>query len=359
MSGFADAMAGVFTQGLGSFVGSAASGLGSLITGGYGKQKRLQSRQYEFQRLLNEQMADINRSAADKAYERQLDFWNKQNLYNSPANQAKLREAAGLNPYALNGTLGGAGVSGGLPSINPGLSSTGGSVSGSFAPSPLGSLPSIQLLSSQKRVLETQADKNEAEAGLTEYRKNVAEPALASLRQSEEALARSNVKNTDIRNALAELQLAFDRESYPDRLDSVRYEAEQLNLGVRKLCIGIQLDKAELERQPDVARLLKVNVAKASAEVAYLDAKRRFTEKGIELEDAQIKELLDRAALERSGVSRNLSEVGKNSLEQELLRKNLDFYTADKVAGYVSSLVDAALRLYSTNASITSSLLVR
>lgn len=359
MSGFGDIMAGVGSGGLSSFVGSAMSGLGSLISGGYGKQKRLQSRQYEFQRQLNEQMAGINRAAADVAYERQLDFWNKQNLYNSPSNQAKLREEAGLNPYALNGTLGGAGVSGGLPAVNPGLSSSGGSVSGSFAPSPLGSLSSIQLLSSQKRVLDTQADKNAAEAGLTDYRKNVAEPALASLRQSEEALARSNVKNTDIRTALADLQLAFDRESYPDRLDSVRYEAEQMNLGIRKLCIGIQLDKAELERQPDVARLLKMNVSKAAAEVAYLDAKRRFTEKGIELEDAQIKELLDRAALERSGVSRNLSEVGKNSLEQELLRKNLDFYTADKVAGYITALVNTAIKLYGTNASTAAGLLVR
>lgn len=43
--------------------------------------------------------------SAENAYERQLDFWNKHNEYNSPTNQRKRLEQAGFNPSAALGEV--------------------------------------------------------------------------------------------------------------------------------------------------------------------------------------------------------------------------------------------------------------
>lgn len=61
----------------------------------YGFQKRLMGKQYQY-----------NEMAAENAYERQLDFWTKQNQYDSPASQIRRLRAAGLNPGLINGQLG-------------------------------------------------------------------------------------------------------------------------------------------------------------------------------------------------------------------------------------------------------------
>lgn len=52
--------------------------------------------------------------AATKQYERQLEFWHKQNQYNTPAEQRKRLEAAGINPAAA--------MSGGVENQSQGLS---------------------------------------------------------------------------------------------------------------------------------------------------------------------------------------------------------------------------------------------
>ena len=63
--------------------------------------------------------------SAEKAYERQLDFWNIQNAYNTPLQQRKRLEAAGLNPASAAGQVAGSNVAGNLSSVqqNPAASS--------------------------------------------------------------------------------------------------------------------------------------------------------------------------------------------------------------------------------------------
>lgn len=48
---------------------------------------------------INQMNNEFNAREAEKAREFQLDMWNKQNAYNTPANQRKLRSEAGYNPY--------------------------------------------------------------------------------------------------------------------------------------------------------------------------------------------------------------------------------------------------------------------
>lgn len=76
--------------GIGSIVGGVAAPLGSLI-GGY------------FSNRAQEKSNRANLELANYQYEKNLEQWNRENLYNSPAEQMKRYKAAGLNPNLIYG----------------------------------------------------------------------------------------------------------------------------------------------------------------------------------------------------------------------------------------------------------------
>lgn len=55
--------------------------------------------------------------SAQKQFDRQVDFWEMQNEYNSPLNQRKRLQEAGLNPVAAAGDIGGHNTAGSLSSV--------------------------------------------------------------------------------------------------------------------------------------------------------------------------------------------------------------------------------------------------
>ncbi len=59
----------------------------------------------------------MSERSAEKQYQRQLDFWQKQNEYNSPAAQRDRLEAAGFNPAAALGDIAGNNAAGQLSSV--------------------------------------------------------------------------------------------------------------------------------------------------------------------------------------------------------------------------------------------------
>ena len=71
-----------------------AVGMGTSVLGGLINQG--------FERSSLDYQAQLNEQAALNAYNRDLDFWNKQNSYNSPASQISRLRAAGLNPALIN-----------------------------------------------------------------------------------------------------------------------------------------------------------------------------------------------------------------------------------------------------------------
>lgn len=73
-----------------------------------------------------------NKKLADDAYQRQLDFWNLQNAYNTPAAQMSRLRQAGLNPALLNGGVQG-NTAGNLSSVPTASVSAGGSMPSSPA----------------------------------------------------------------------------------------------------------------------------------------------------------------------------------------------------------------------------------
>ncbi|UIB81443.1 DNA pilot protein [Flyfo microvirus Tbat2_116] len=118
-------------------------------------------RQLKQQRKLQEMQIEGNKEMIDYGKEKDLEMWHATN-YDA---QKKELKKAGLNPGLLYGMGGGGGVTtgGGGMAVSSGNAPTGG---GEHIAAMGMSLES-QLMMAQKKVLETQAEKNQAEANKT------------------------------------------------------------------------------------------------------------------------------------------------------------------------------------------------
>lgn len=131
-------------------------------------QNDFNANQNQLQRDFNsaeaEKSRQFNSAEAEKSRIWELDLWNKQNDYNSPSNQLKLMQEAGLNPMLFNASDASAGSVGSVGSATSSPASS--SVIGSGAvPSP----PMLQnpsLIASQIRKNDSESEKNEADIDL-------------------------------------------------------------------------------------------------------------------------------------------------------------------------------------------------
>ena len=82
--------------GIGGAVSSIVGGIGGAIRARKARKlaREMQQKQFDWQREENE-----------RAFQRNLQMWNQQNAYNSPAAQMKRLEDAGLNPNLAYGNL--------------------------------------------------------------------------------------------------------------------------------------------------------------------------------------------------------------------------------------------------------------
>lgn len=88
------------------FGGIANGGL-SLISGSMNNkaQRKAQAREHEFQKNLQAEQFAHDSEMAKYEYQTNLEMWNRQNAYNSPAEQMKRYQEAGLNPNLLYGNI--------------------------------------------------------------------------------------------------------------------------------------------------------------------------------------------------------------------------------------------------------------
>lgn len=139
------------------------------------------------------------KSAANKQYDRQLDFWNRQNEYNLPKNMVARLKDAGLNPALMYGAGTGASEAGVLSSV-PG---------NEYA---------------QRGVLP--------------------EGALSSMNPVDTAMKLAQLRNIDADTRQKNVSAGFDEESFEDRLQTI-----QLDNAIRY----VTKDNKELE-----GKLLKI-----------------------------------------------------------------------------------------------------
>lgn len=98
----------MFDLGLGSLISGGISAVGNLISGISSSKKGLQAVQETNQ---------ANRELAEYQYEKNLEMWERQNVYNSPIEQMKRIKEAGLNPNLMYGQ-GTTGNSSSMPSYD-------------------------------------------------------------------------------------------------------------------------------------------------------------------------------------------------------------------------------------------------
>lgn len=99
----------MFDLGLGSLLGGVVSGIGSIFGSSIGSNNNVKA--------VKEQNKG-NLALAELAYQRDLEQWNRQNVYNSPIEQMKRIKDAGLNPNLMYGE-GNVGNANSSPSFNP------------------------------------------------------------------------------------------------------------------------------------------------------------------------------------------------------------------------------------------------
>lgn len=152
-------------------------GLGNVISGLFGSSASSEANETNV--MLAREGRDWQSAENQKARDFQERMWNAQNAYNSPANQRKLAQEAGYNPYLLvsNGLGSGAGSVGSAPMsgapdvakvspVNPmsGL----GAASDTFA-SMVRMLPQVEQVESNKRLQSSQIVKNLTDSIIKAY----------------------------------------------------------------------------------------------------------------------------------------------------------------------------------------------
>jgi len=262
----------------------------------FGYNQQLMSQDYGYNSQLQQEQAALNEQAAVSDYERQLDYWNRQNEYNLPENEVQRLKDAGLSTglmYSGAGSSQGATASAGTQS-GTGLTGVGipGSSAGQAVTQPydldfVSRILDIRNKQLQNESLEVQIPRTEAET------KN-----LDTVSAMNEVLRRRNDIQLEMDKIDAEFKswnLSNLKTMSNAEVQSKRNELEMQLLEIANL--GYITKQNELgakfqEETYDVSVAIqemgyKEQAVKIISGLAQVDA----IQKGIELTDVQIREL--------------------------------------------------------------------
>lgn len=291
-----------FSNFLNSSAGSAAFGTVGNIFGSYlgaSNQWKYQRRQNEWSERMMQQQNAWNQQNAATAYQRQIAFYNMQNVYNSPVNQIARLRSAGINPnlaYA-NGALNNVGAS--VPSVSPAESASAPAGSASVSPGSLGNIGSnfVQMfqMGEQNKALKAQVDKIQKEGQKLDFDNRIRSltwlDEANSLRHSYRAkhtledIADEVLEQARISTQKARVDLSYDTDTLQDRKTLVNLQKEQgaINNELNLCALRVQNARmpyvkkmAYLEWRQAVQNILMMRsqslLNNASANAAYADA---------------------------------------------------------------------------------------
>ena len=147
------------------------AGAGMLSQAVFGKKNWKRTKE------LNKQQYEYNKNLAEQAFQRNVQMWNAENAYNTPAAQMMRMRAAGLNPNLIygNGQEASAGLAGDAPELQYGqydpkinyFDPTEGAFQGINAAMSLRQINSmVDLQETQSRLNESESKVKELEAAL-------------------------------------------------------------------------------------------------------------------------------------------------------------------------------------------------
>lgn len=249
---------------------------------GIGLGKYQDRRQLAQQEKLQALQLKGNKEMIDYQMLKELEMWDKTNYYA----QVEQLKKAGLNPALLYGMKGGGGIT------------TGGSaagVAGAQAPAGGGEIQSIigmgiqtRLMKAQERVLQTQADKNEAEANKTKgVDTDLGKTQIQDLTQGIQNKKAQEIF-TKVQTRLTELEATLKDRSLEDSVRIIGYESERMN----ELS-----DQAKFETNVAEATV-NTKIATARAELLSIWLKNALTKAQTNVAEAQQADII------RQGVQR-------------------------------------------------------
>lgn len=242
-----------------NIAGQAAGGIMGMVLG-----KQNDERQYEQAQRLQQLQIQGQEQLTDYNMSKQLQMWHQTN-YGAQVDELN---KAGLNPALLYGGGGGGGttanvsqgsVSGQSASQNPGEAQA-------MASQGIQAAMGLQLMKAQEQVLETQADKNQAEADATRGvqtdvgRQNIAESqaridnlmqGLDNMRQDYE------VKKLEI--TMKNIENFEKQASQPDRLSYIKTEAATAIQLYKSVSAEAKIDQAAVNDRIKIIQEQAIN----------------------------------------------------------------------------------------------------
>jgi len=272
-----------------------------LMSQDYSYNSQLQGEQYGYNSQLQQEQSALNEQAAVSDYERQLDYWNRQNEYNLPENEIQRLKDAGLSVglmYSGTGATSGATASAGTQSGTglAGVSASGVGIPGSSAGQAVTQPYDLDFVSRildirnkqlQNESLEVQIPRTEAET------KN-----LDTVSAMNEVLKRRN----DIQLEMDKIDAEFkgwnlsnlktmsntEVQSKQNELEMQLLEIANLGYITKQNELGAKFQEETYDVSVAIQEMgYKEQVVKIISGLAQVEA----IQKGIELTDVQIREL--------------------------------------------------------------------
>ncbi|UPW40933.1 DNA pilot protein [Sigmofec virus UA08Rod_6079] len=240
--------------------------------------------------LLNFAQGD---RAARKAYDRALDFWNKQNEYNSPKNQIKRLKEAGLSTALMYSNGSSSLMAGDLSSVPQ--NSSAGTMSPARGEGYMAQVLNATKIEAEIDVLRSQAEKNRADAGFTSG-------ARTNLVDSQSYLNRVLSLSEQTKITGQELANIVTQATMPMTIEQAKLNYQQ---GVVKLQEYMEdLESARLKN--------RFTLATWDTNIAQVKATLQETLAGVALSGVQAEAL-------KQGMKLTQAQIDKISYEMDLL----------------------------------------
>lgn len=252
-----------FGQGFGGIAGAASSiigGIGGAIQARKNRKlaREMQQKQFDWQREENE-----------RAFQRNLQMWNQQNAYNSPAAQMQRLEDAGLNPNLAYGNLA-SGQAGSPPQLE---AANVPQMSDAAYSNPFDSISQMgtNLSNSTVQMAQTASLLAQSRKTQEEYNKLVIEnsflpakmKAEISLLLSSDALTKEQKQNLIVQTQMLGEQMQLVQAN----VDKVRKEIDSLGIANDRAKIQLAIEKNTQQAVEDMI--------KANSQLAKLSVKEK------------------------------------------------------------------------------------
>jgi hypothetical protein len=265
--------------------GMALEGITSLVN--YNAQKKANQLAADVSKYNTDKTIEYQRQAADLAYARDKEMWNKANAYNSPAEQMLRLKSAGLNPMLAYGSGSVAGnTSGQTPSMSIPNYQANYAAPAAANLSTIGAtsaLADLQLKKSQIANVEASTRSTNQktaldalQGSLLAIQKMFSERGLAAETSEKETRAKYAPIEAFLRTAQMAAQNLNTTQSTLNSVLSTPYQLQMLEGGIRKQGKEIRLLEENIKTQMTGRAATRTQMSKTQKETSKVDLEQKL-----------------------------------------------------------------------------------